>query len=198
MKNTLLKSHSSRHRDFDSKWYKYWANALKQDSKHLGNFDLYANKFWQNAIMAQLLNNRNMLVPGNSAIGFGVGKERLLALFAQLGVIVEATDQDFTKENAKLWDNDQLAEGLFSLNNDGICDEAIFNQNVNFSPVNMERIPKRYYSNYNFLWSNCALGHLGSIDKGLNFITNSLEVWQFIQPSSMYCLMMKPLHQVIQ
>ncbi len=39
----------------------------------------------------------------------------------------------------------------------------------------MTKIPKKLSHKYDFLWSNCALGHLGSIDKGLEFIEKSLE-----------------------
>ncbi|HSX45774.1 MAG TPA: hypothetical protein VLG27_02085 [Candidatus Saccharimonadia bacterium] len=171
----MLRSHSIIWRDFDSGWYGRWAGKLKQTPAGRGNFALRANKFWQNAVMAQMLDERGKLKPGSSGIGFGVGKERLPALFASLGAHVQATDQDFTKANAKRWTNDQLAEGVFSLNEDGICPPKRFNELVGFSAVDMTKIPKAHHGKYDFLWSNCALGHLGSIPKGLSFIENSLD-----------------------
>jgi hypothetical protein len=39
----------------------------------------------------------------------------------------------------------------------------------------MNNIPSKVHGEYDFLWSNCALGHLGSIKKGLDFIETSLH-----------------------
>lgn len=170
----MLKSQNIISSDFESKWYKSWAKKLQQTESGKGNFMLRSNKFWQNAIMAQIIYDENILRTGMHCIGFGVGKERLPALFASYGVAVSATDQDFTKQRAQEWNNDQLAHGAFSLNEDGICDPKIFKANVSFSALDMTKIPKKYNDTYDFLWSNCALGHLGSINKSLNFIEQSL------------------------
>jgi len=37
----------------------------------------------------------------------------------------------------------------------------------------MNKIPKQLHGKYDFVWSNCALGHLGSIENGLRFIIES-------------------------
>ncbi len=171
----MLQSHNLVFSDFDSEWYKRWANELKQTPKGKGKYALHSNKFWQNAIMAQALHERGVVKEGARAIGFGVGKERLPALFASYGVKVTATDQDFSKEKAKEWDNDQLAHGAFSLNEDGICSQKDFTNNVSFEAADMTKIPKKFHAKYDFVWSNCALGHLGSIPAGLGFIKNSLD-----------------------
>jgi hypothetical protein len=171
----MLKSHSIIYSDFRSEWYKNWAKKLRQTPAGRGKFALRANKFWQNAVMTQALFERGALASGKQGIGFGVGKERLPTLFASLGVQVTATDQDFTKTKAKQWNNEQLAHGAFSLNEDNICAPALFNKNVTFMSLDMNRIPAKVCGKYDFLWSNCALGHLGSIDKGLGFIEASLQ-----------------------
>ncbi len=170
-----MKSHSILFDDFSSKWYSDWSKNLKQTPSGKGKFALKANKFWQNAVMVEALHERGVLKSGKKCIGFGVGKERLPALFASIDIKVTATDQDFTKEKAKQWNNDQLAQGAFSLNEDNICDNAKFDKNVEFLPLDMKSIAKRFYSKYDFLWSNCALGHLGSINSGLKFIEDSLK-----------------------
>lgn len=171
----MLKSHSIVFSDFQSEWYKHWAKKLQQTSSGKGKFALRANKFWQNAVMAQALFEHGMLQDGKKCLGFGVGKERLPALFASMGVKVTATDQDFTKAKAKQWNNGQLAQGAFSLNENGICTPDLFAKNVEFMPLDMNNIPTRLHGKYDFLWSNCALGHLGSIEKGLGFIESSLR-----------------------
>lgn len=161
--------------DFDTKWYIRWASELKQDESHKGNFELHANKFWQNAIMAQILFEEDKLTSGSRGLVFGVGEERLPALFASYGVAITATDQDASKDKAKQWTNDQLAKGLASLNKLSICDDKKFKSLVEFEPADMRRIAKKYKGSYDFVWSNCALGHLGTIKKGLQFIIDSSE-----------------------
>ncbi len=163
------------YKDFDTTWYKEWSQKLKQDNKHRGNFALKANKFWQNAAIAQALKERGVLKEGARGLGFGVGEERLPALFASLGVSITATDQNFTKEKAKSWDNGQLAHSKDSLNELGICPADKFEKNVVFQANDMNNISASLKKGeYDFIWSNCALGHLGSINKSTKFIEESL------------------------
>lgn len=162
--------------DFDSGWYKRWAKELKQNKDHLDNHALRANKFWQNAIIIQAVSERIDFERGDvSGLGFGVGQERLPAVFASHGVHIMATDQDFTTAKAKHWKQHELADSAQSLNRLGICDTQKFKDLVSYMPVDMTKIPKKLADKYDFLWSNCALGHLGSIDAGLAFIEKSLD-----------------------
>lgn len=170
-----IKSHSLVYKDFNSLWYRRWARELKQDKNHLDNHALKANKFWQNAVMAQVLYAGGFLKKGRQAIGFGVGQERLPALFAKYNVQVLATDQDFKSKKAEYWSKQELAKGLHSLNKLSICKSDKFNRNIQYQSVDMTRISKSLYGKFDFAWSNCALGHLGSIPAGLKFIEESLQ-----------------------
>ncbi|HTE57612.1 MAG TPA: hypothetical protein VK694_02625 [Verrucomicrobiae bacterium] len=171
-----IKSHTLVTKDFDSDWYKRWAKELKQDKHNLDNHALRANKFWQNAALVQALWERLDFSRSDlSGVGFGVGQERLPALFAHYGVQVMATDQDFTTAKAKHWKQHELAESAQSLNRLGICDPKKFKEMVSYMPIDMTKISKKLAGKYDFVWSNCALGHLGSIDAGLDFIENSLD-----------------------
>ncbi|MEK7621057.1 MAG: methyltransferase domain-containing protein [Patescibacteria group bacterium] len=169
----MINSHSLVFSDFDTKWYKHWAKELKQDKDNLGGMRLRSNKFWQNAIMAQILYERGMLNPDRRGLGFGVGQERLPALFANRGVKITATDQDFTHAKAKHWSKNELAKNALSLNKLGIADQDAFIKNVSFEAADMTKIPEKYNDRYDFVWSNCALGHLGSINKGISFLLDS-------------------------
>ncbi|HEV2402953.1 MAG TPA: methyltransferase domain-containing protein [Candidatus Saccharimonadales bacterium] len=170
-----IESHALLFKDFESAWYKKWAAELKQDKDHLDGHAVKANKFWQNAIICQMLFKRRKLHPGVSGIGFGVGQERLPAVFAKYGVKVTATDQDYSTKKASHWSEHELATGLQSLNSLEICKPALFSKSVHFMQVDMAKIPSRFSNKYDFLWSNCALGHLGSISEGLRFIEESLH-----------------------
>lgn len=168
-------SRTLQYTDFESNWYRKWAKLLKQNKEGAEDYALRANKFWQNAVMAQILDEKGALKSKNTGIGFGVGQERLPALFARMGVNVTATDQDHRTDKAKHWQKYELATGTVSLNRLGICPQDKFEANVNYAPVDMNHIPKQHYGSYDFAWSNCALGHLGSIENGLNFIVNSAK-----------------------
>lgn len=171
----MIKSHALVYSDFDTSWYKRWAKELKQNKDNLDGFKIKSNKFWQNAVMAQVLYENDLLKDGIKGIGFGVGKERLPALFAKYGVKVTATDQDFNTQKAKHWQKDELATGLHSLNRINICDNNTFKKNVSYLAVDMNKVSKGLHSSFNFVWSNCALGHLGSIETGIQFILNSAK-----------------------
>lgn len=171
----MILSKALLYSDFDSAWYKKWARKLKQTPAGRGKFYLKANKFWQNAVIARALYSRSMLQSGKRCIGFGVGMERLPALFASMGITVTATDQDVSSLKASKWDNDQLAHGSQSLNIDKICPDKLFTKNVSYRAIDMKKIPRDLYGTYDFLWSNCALGHLGSIKNSLHFIEQSLQ-----------------------
>lgn len=171
----MLNSHSLIDSDFATSWYKRWAKELKQDKDNLEGHQLKANKFWQNAVMVQALYERGLIEEGKTAVGFGVGRERLPALFAKHGVKVTATDQDYRTEKAKHWKKHELAIGAQSLNKLGISDTKSFKQNVSYQAVDMNRVPKKFRGKYDIVWSNCALGHLGSIENGLKFIVESAK-----------------------
>ena len=170
-----IRSHTLLFKDFNSKWYKKWAKELKQDKDHLDNHVLRANKFWQNAIIVQALWERGTFYKGACGIGFGVGKERLPSLFAKLGINVTATDQNSTTTKSEIWAKHELATGVLSLNKLGICNPKIFAEKVEYMSVDMTKIPMKLRNTYDFLWSNCSLGHLGTTEAGLNFIRSSLE-----------------------
>lgn len=172
----IIDSHTLVKGDFSTSWYKRWAKELKQDKDHLDNHALRANKFWQNAIIVQALWERiDFTKPSVSGAGFGVGQERLPALFAKYGVHIMATDQDFTASKAKHWQKHELTNGAKSLNQLEICGSKLFKERVDYMAVDMTKIPSKLAGKYNFVWSNCALGHLGSIDAGLKFIEQSLS-----------------------
>jgi 2-polyprenyl-3-methyl-5-hydroxy-6-metoxy-1,4-benzoquinol methylase len=171
----MIRSHSLIFSDFNTGWYKRWAKELKQNRHNLDGHKPQANKFWQNAVMAQAFYERGLLKEGSTCVGFGVGRERLPALFAKHGVKVLATDQDYRTKKAKHWQKHELATGAQSLNKLSICDPKKFKDSVSYRAVDMNHVPKALRGKYDFVWSNCALGHLGSVEDGLKFILESAK-----------------------
>ena len=46
---------------------------------------------------------------------------------------------------------------------------------MHFECCDMTNIPTKYYNQFDFVWSSCALEHLGSMKQGFEFIYNSLR-----------------------
>src|ERR1700709_2858984 len=98
----MIKSQAIQFKDFSSDWYKKWSALLKQE-QGFETGQRYHNKSWQNAIILQALDERGYLKPGNRALGFGVGMERVPSALAALDVQVTATDQDFKSGEKGGW-----------------------------------------------------------------------------------------------
>jgi SAM-dependent methyltransferase len=119
---------------------------------------------------------RGCLAPGKSAVGFGVGKERMASLFASYGCKVLATDQVLTQEVKIAWqDTGQLSTNKEELFFPAIVDRHVFDSNVEFENCDMNAIPTNYLNRFDFTYSACSLDHLGTITHGMKFIENSLK-----------------------
>ncbi len=68
----------------------------------------------------------------------------------------------------------QHAAGKEALRRPLVCPDDLFEKNVTFRECDMNAIPDDL-TGYDFCWSACALEHLGSIEKGLDFIVRSVE-----------------------
>jgi SAM-dependent methyltransferase len=132
-------------------------------------------KLWEYCFIAQGLFERGMLRPGRRGLGFGVGQEPLVALFAGYGCDLLATDVHPDAVKGLGWiETGQHSTSLRSLNERGICDPDAFAQRVQFRYLDMNKIP-RDLEGFDFVWSCCALEHLGSIARGKKFILNALK-----------------------
>ncbi|HET9034514.1 MAG TPA: DUF4214 domain-containing protein [Dokdonella sp.] len=153
----------------DSPVFRFWANQLK---------DLPGRphrKLWEWCFIAQALYERNVLRKGSRGLGFAVGQEPLTALFASRGCTVVATDLDQHLANREGWvEGNQHAAGLEQLNMRGICPEETLRNNVSFRSVDMREIPTDLRG-FDFLWSSCALEHLGSLENGVDFVESAMK-----------------------
>ena len=116
-----------------------------------------------------------MLAPGRRGLGFGVGKEPLAALFASYGCEIVATDQTAELAHQAGWvETNQHAANLEVLNERRICDPELFHRNVSFRNVDMTAVPDDL-RDFDFTWSACSLEHLGSIERGKRFISDTID-----------------------
>jgi SAM-dependent methyltransferase len=99
----------------------------------------------------------------------------LPSYFISKGVTVTITDLPAAEAQQRGWvDTGQHAASLEKAFHPQLVDRASFDAGADLRHVDMNAIP-RDLTGYDFCWSVCALEHLGSIDKGLKFIENSLK-----------------------
>lgn len=165
----LLKSGMCTQEQLESKSFLDWAARL---AERPGNMH---RKLWEWCFITQAFYERNLLAPGVSGLGFAVGTEPLTAFFCSLGATITATDLFSDVAKQKGWDvANQNASGMESLNLRNLCPEELFNKNCTFRHLDMNAIPKDA-RNFDFIWSSCALEHLGSLKQGEDFIYNAMN-----------------------
>lgn len=188
----MLISQLCKESDFDAEWFNAGSTILYQTFQtyirhyidvnlHHLNAEtllpiLYHRKFWEFCYIYQALSERGLLIPGSRGLGFGVGKEPLVSLFASSGCAIKATDLDLDSAQKAGWANsDQHAVGIDCLNDYGLCDPAAFSRLVAYENVDMNQIPDRYANQFDFTWSSCAFEHCGSIELGKKFLINQMK-----------------------
>ncbi|MDA8081613.1 MAG: class I SAM-dependent methyltransferase [Actinomycetota bacterium] len=155
---------------------RHWAEKMRPywDETQSGIDVPLHRKIWEWSFIASALAENDMLRPGTTGLGFGVGKEPLVPLFASLGSKIVATDQSAETAGAAGWsESNQFAGGLAAMNEKTICDPHQFDKLVSFRTVDMRKIP-RNLREFDFTWSSCAFEHLGTIEKGLTFIIDQM------------------------
>jgi SAM-dependent methyltransferase len=148
--------------------YRRWAAALAQAP-------VQHRKLWEFCFIMAVLEDRGMTRPGCRGLGFGVGREPIPSLLAQHGVEVLATDAPAELVESQGWAvTGQHAMAVEALHHPGIVDAASFARLVGFRTLDMNDIPDDL-DGFDFCWSSCAFEHLGSIERGLAFVENSLR-----------------------
>jgi tetratricopeptide (TPR) repeat protein/SAM-dependent methyltransferase len=166
-----LISQVCRHSAWATDWFKDRCRELNLSS------DYFHRKSWEFCFVAQVLKENSMISEGKKGLGFGVGREQLVALFAKNKCKVVATD--LAKEEATRlgWvDTDQHSNAIEEIFTPGFCDIEQFKQLVEFRNVDMNAIPPDLCrEEFDFTWSACAFEHVGSIRQGKQFIQNQMR-----------------------
>lgn len=138
--------------------------------------DNYHRKFWEWAMIAQSLHERGLLEPERRGLGFAVGSEPLTSYFASQGAEIVASDLRSDDPRAQQWDETgQLASGLESCWKNYLVSRETFDEKVSFEFIDMTELPHNM-GKFDFTWSSCALEHLGSIDKGFDFLWEQMKL----------------------
>lgn len=166
--STLLACRPCTKQQIETPNFRYWAArlGLRPGGLH--------RKAWEWCYIVQALHERGMLRPGRKGLGFAVGQEPLTSLFVGMGCEVTATDLDFQHALDEGWvDGKQHAASLEQLNAHGLCAPELFAANARFRVADMRDIPAEL-GGFDFLWSSCALEHLGSLRQGMDFVVKAM------------------------
>lgn len=134
----------------------------------------FHRKQWEFIYIARCLELSGKLSAGCTGLGFGVGREKLVSFFAARGPSIVATDLPASEAEGHWVGGLQHTDTADKLYQPQLIDRETFDSNVSFRPANMNSIPQNLRQ-FDFTWSSCALEHLGSLDKGLDFIRNSVN-----------------------
>ncbi len=130
-------------------------------------------KLWEWVYILRCLECSGMLRQGKRGLGFAVGTEPVAALAAAAGCTIVATDLP-GGEQTHWADSAEHAASLAAVNGRGLCPPDLFDRAVAFRPVDMRVVPDDL-SGFDFVWSACAIEHLGDLSAGEEFVHRSVD-----------------------
>ena len=136
---------------------------------------IWHRKLWEWVFVIHHLVESGLVIPGCRGLVFGVGHERLPALFASMGAHIVATDANAEQAEKTGWTNSvQHARNLDGLRWPELVAGDVFDKNVTFRVCDMNNISPDLVD-FDFNWSSCCFEHLGSLEAGLQFVVNAVE-----------------------
>jgi hypothetical protein len=154
----------------DTMLYWRWCEEIRELPAH-------HRKQWEYVFLLQALEETGMLRPGRRGLGFGVGREPIPSVLAARGCDVVVTDLGDAAASRRGWrETQQHSSSAEELHRPDICPLDVFRRRVQFRVCDMNAIdPELKAGEYDFVWSLCALEHLGSLENGLAFVKQSLQ-----------------------
>lgn len=136
---------------------------------------VFHRKDWEWVYIIHKLLSSGVVGEGRRGIVFGVGQEKLPALFASLGASIVATDAPPDHKSAGGWErSNQYGASRDQLRHEGILPNHLFDQRVTHQFCDMNAIDPSL-KDFDFTWSSCCFEHLGSLEAGIQFVINSVE-----------------------
>lgn len=171
-----IKTIVCQYEHFNASWFYRWDQEISLGGATNASPRKFHRKLWEWYAIAQALEERGFLDADKKGLGFAVGTEPLSSLFAKYGVSVLATDLDADNPNSEAWKTtNQHAESLENLWSKDIVSKEQFMKRVQFQNADMTDLAG-IEGSYDFIWSSCALEHLGSLDAGIDFVINSSKL----------------------
>lgn len=136
---------------------------------------IWHRKLWEWVFVIHQMLESGVVKPGCKGLVFGVGSERLPAVFASLGAKIMATDAPIDIGEKMGWkDTGQHISNLSQIRYPEIVDDEVFDSNVSYQACDMTDIQPEL-AGFDFNWSSCCFEHLGSLEAGMQFVINAVE-----------------------
>ena len=136
---------------------------------------MWQRKLWEWVFVIHHLLESGLVKPGSKGLVFGVGHERLPALFASMGSEIVATDAPIDIGVNTGWQNTgQHINAVNEIRYPDIVDGDVFDAHVTYQTCDMTDI-QTALTGFDFNWSSCCFEHLGSLEAGMQFVTNAVE-----------------------
>jgi hypothetical protein len=187
-----LECHAPSQKQCESPEFLHWANLITRGDSEVGpdlpcrwggtfpNFSY--RKLWEWAQILEVAKIADVLGPNKSALGFAVGQEPIPAILAKYGVKVLASDAPTEKSKAWIPSGEHMND-LSDLLHPEIVPDEIASKNISILPIDMNYIPENL-GTFDFIWSSCAMEHLGTPELGLEFLVNTLNL---LNPGGVSC-----------
>lgn len=167
----MLSSVVCRYEHFTTSWFDRWSTEMGKKAQWASRPH---RKIWEYCAVAQALDERGLLQAGKSGLGFAVGREPMVSLFAKYGCSIVASDRAATEGLSNEWDaTNQHAASIEALYAPEVVSRQDFDANVSFQMIDMSAPMPYPPQSFDFLWSCCAFEHLGSLNAGWQFLQNS-------------------------
>jgi cyclopropane fatty-acyl-phospholipid synthase-like methyltransferase len=165
-----VKSQAATFSQMQSKEYLKWCGRLREEPN-------FHRKSWEYMYILKALEQNNKLQKGMKGLGFGVGQEPIVAYMVAQGCSVVATDLNPAMAIEKGWmQSGEYAKKLLDLNPRSVCSDKALQSHVTHRYVDMNHVPDDLLKEqFDFIWSACAIEHVGSIEKSMEFVVNSLK-----------------------
>lgn len=135
----------------------------------------FHRKFWEWTYIVHKLLESGVVGEGRRGIVFGVGQERLPALFAGMGASIVATDAPPEIIRDAGWaQSKQHSNSRDQLRCPEIIPDALFDERVTHQFCDMTAIDPDL-KDFDFTWSACSYEHLGSLEAGTQFVIDTVE-----------------------
>ena len=175
-------------REFSSPWY---LNAMRHIDIYADEHDDHSaqghswdhhwhhRKLWELAYVVHVVTTMQLCKPGKRGFVTAVGKEFLPQLFAKFGCDIVASDLP-DGEIASGWDAGGMhasnMKQLYTPGYKGVTWEQ-FNKRVHYQPENINSLSDGIQQQrFDFVWSTCSVEHVGSIEKGIAAVLNSVKL----------------------
>lgn len=165
-----------RYEHFKTEWYERSRKRLNLPSG--SEEPLYGNwrKSWEWAAIYETLEQKEKLRPGCKGIGFAVGQEPLVSAFAARGIDILATDLAPGEISEHWAATGEYAVNLEALFKPDLVSEEQFHEKVRFAHADMNDIAALPTEEFDFLWSSCAIEHVGSIELATRFAVGAMRL----------------------